>query len=200
MRAGREEQRARLVGALLRRGNREASSSEVPLFLETEQTSKRIRVLELALMPGLAQTRDYLLELDAAQPPPDEDLSEAKHDLRSVRQKRLFGRRRLPQLEFLIATAAFDFLDSMPLNVRDGQIARLREINAMPFADIRVLTGMNAGASGAFSILYPSDGLPPIVFMDQPDGSRYVEMPAVVFRFEQNFESARDMAAEPLDD
>ncbi|WP_199035646.1 helix-turn-helix domain-containing protein [Glycomyces salinus] len=172
---------------------------KIPLFLETEQASKRIRVLELALIPGLAQTREYLLELDAAQPPTEEDLAEPKLGLRSVRQERLFSLRRPPKLEFLISTAAIDFLEAMPRKVRDGQIARLREINAMPFADVRVLTRINAGVLGAFNLLDPSDGLPPIVFMDHPDGSRYVEQPAVVSRFEQNFISAHDRAAEPLE-
>lgn len=172
---------------------------KIPLFLETEQAARLVQVLELALIPGLVQTRDYLLELDKAQPPESAGLAEARLGIRVVRQDRFFGQRNPPRLELLMATTAIDYLDAMPRKVRDGQIARLREINALPFADIRVLTRMHAGATGAFNILTPRDGLPPFVFMDQPDGCRYVEPPAVVSKFVQMFTSAQDSSAEPLE-
>lgn len=173
-------------------GSKEVSRPRIPLFLETEQESIRIRVIELEVVPGLGQTEEYLRELQEAQLPMSDEVAVSWRGLRTHRQKLLYGRRVPPRLEFLIGKAAIDYLDQMPRGVRDGQIARLLEIDAMPSAEVRIITAVHAATAGAFNLLTPRGEAPPFVFMDTADGCRYIEQPALVSMYEQIFTSARD--------
>ena len=100
----------------------------------------------------------------------------------------------LPRLEFVIGKAAIDYLDTLPGPVRDGQIARLREVAALDNASVRVLTGLHAATAGGFNILYPDDETEPFVFTDAADGCRYVEQPQLVSMYEQIFGSVQDQS------
>ncbi|GAB4005343.1 hypothetical protein GCM10029992_52950 [Glycomyces albus] len=160
-------------------------SAGFPLFLEAEQEASHFRILETEVVPGLLQTRGYTAELaHTALPNPDQPLLELL-DFREKRQKRVFSRVPAPTLEIIIGPAVLVYINAMPREVRDGQIARFEEIDRLPFVEICVLTGMHAGHSGAFNILNPGDGGPPFVFLDAADGCRYIEHSTVVSRFER---------------
>ncbi|MEU5156727.1 helix-turn-helix transcriptional regulator [Glycomyces sp. NPDC021274] len=172
-------------------GAGQASRPRIPLFLETEQSAAQIWVLETEVIPGLLQTPEYLHVLQAAQLVMSEEVTESLQGLRTKRQELLYGRSSLPVLEFIIGKAAIDYLDAMDPEVRDGQIARILDVAAMPNVRIRVLTQLHAAAAGAFNIVYPGDATDPIVFMDAPDGCRYIEDRRIVSMFEETFGSAR---------
>jgi transcriptional regulator with XRE-family HTH domain len=173
-------------------GAEETSRPKIPLFLETEQSALRISVLETEVVPGLLQTPQYLRALQAAQLPMREEVAENWRGLRTKRQELLYGRDPFPVLEFIIGRAALGYLDAMPGDVRDAQIARILEVAAMPSVSIRVITQIHAATAGAFNILYPGDATEPFVFMDAADGCRYIEQPQLVSMYEQIFGSARD--------
>ncbi|MFG3340515.1 helix-turn-helix domain-containing protein [Glycomyces sp. NPDC048151] len=173
-------------------GAEETSRPKIPLFLETEQSALRISVLETEVIPGLLQTPEYLRVLQAAQLPMSDEVAENWRGLRTKRQELLYGRDPFPVLEFVIGRAAIDYLDAMPAAVRDGQIARLLEVAAIPNVQIRVLTQLHAASAGSFNIPYPGDATDPFVFMDAQDGCRYIEERRIVSMFEQTFGSARE--------
>jgi transcriptional regulator with XRE-family HTH domain len=180
-------------------GTEETSRPKIPLFLETEQVALRIWVLELTVVPGLLQTPEYLSQLQAVQLAMREDAAESWRGLRTHRQKLLYSRSPLPEMQFLIGRPVIDFLDGMPTSVRDGQIDRLLEVNAMSRASIRVLTRLHPGAAGSFNLLYPDDELDAFAFADADDGCRYIPQPPLVSMYEQIFASARDMSV-PLEE
>lgn len=172
-------------------GASQTSRPKIPLFLEAEQNSYRVVVVEESVIPGLLQIQEYLRLLQAAQLSMLDEVAERWRALRTRRQEMLYSRPVLPQLDFLIGRGAIDYLDELPAAVRDAQIARLLEVSAMENVGIRVLTGLHAATAGAFNILYPDDDTEPFVFMDAADGCRYVELPQLVFMYEQIFESAQ---------
>lgn len=172
-------------------GSEETSRPKIPLFLEVEQTARKICVIETEVVPGLLQTSGYLTVLQEAHLPMPKNVSERWQGLRTRRQELLYGRTPFPTLEFIIGRAAIDYLYAMEAGVRDAQIRRLREVSAMRNVTIRILTQLHAASAGGFNIPYPGDGSDPFVFMDASDGCRYIEDRRIVSMFEQTFVSAR---------
>lgn len=160
-------------------------------FYESEATAVRIRSIVLEYLPGLLQTRAYHRAAQDAQLPIEEELAVNLRELRTRRQEITFGRDPLPQLQFLIGRAALSYLDDYP-EVKDEQIARLLEVDAMPHAEIRVVTGFHAAMLGSFTILTgrPETGAKPFAYLEAIDGGRYLEG-HVVSEFEATFEAVR---------
>lgn len=177
----------------------ETSRPRIPLFLETEQVARRILVLELTVVPGLLQTLEYLREIQAVQIAMIEEAAESWRALRTKRQELLYSRSPLPEMQFLLGRPVIDFLEGMPSSVRDGQIARLVEVNAMPQASIRVLTRMHPGAAGSFNLLFTDDEADAFGFADADDGCRYIPQPQLVSMYGQMFTAAHDMSV-PLEE
>ncbi len=173
-------------------GSRESVNPDFPLFLESEQVATLIRTFEAEIIPGLLQVPEYLVELQAVQLPAPEEVAEQILGLRAHRQKLIFGDNHRPGIEFLLGEAAMVYLSKLPRKVRDGQIERMLEVDAMPNASIRVLTGLHAAVAGSFTLLTASPDLPPFVYLDSVDGCRYIEQPDVVSLYERTFEGARE--------
>jgi transcriptional regulator with XRE-family HTH domain len=180
-------------------GTEETSRPRIPLFLETEQVARRILVLELTVVPGLLQTLEYLRELQSVQIAMLEEAAESWRALRTLRQKLLYSRSPLPEMHFLLGRPVIDFLDSMPADVRDGQIARMIEVDAMPQASIRVLTRLHPGAAGSFNLLFTDDESDAFGFADADDGCRYITQPQLVSMYGQMFNAAQAMSV-PLEE
>jgi len=174
------------------KGTKQGTRPDFPLFLESEQIASLIQVLETEVIPGLLQTPEYLLALQAAQLDIPQEVAEAVRGLRTIRQKLIYNRIRPPRMEFCIGEGAFRYLDRLPGPVRDGQIARILEVSEMPNVDLRVITQLHAGAAGAFNIITPSGMAAPFAFIDLMDGCRYVEDDHIVSMYGQGFRAARD--------
>jgi transcriptional regulator with XRE-family HTH domain len=146
------------------------------VFYESEATAIRIQSIGLESLPGLLQTRAYQRANQAAQLPIDDERAAGLRELRTRRQEINFGRHPLPRMEFLIGRAALSYLDDYP-DLRDEQIARIREVAAMPRADVRVVKGFHAAMPGSFTILTPppGNGARPFVYVEAIDGGRYIE-------------------------
>jgi DNA-binding XRE family transcriptional regulator len=172
-------------------GTKEGTRPDFPLFLESEQVSVHIRVLETEVIPGLLQTSEYLFELQAAQLPIPSEVAGAVRSLRTLRQKLIWGRARPPRMEFLLGEGALRYLDQLPALVKETQLKRLLEAAAEPFVDIRVITQLHAGAAGAFNIITAAEEAAPFVFIDLMDGCRYVEDRDIVSMYVHAFLAAR---------
>lgn len=172
-------------------GTKQGTRPDFPLFLESEQVAAFIRVLETELIPGLLQTPEYLLALQAAQLPIPDDVAEAVRALRTLRQKLIWGRSRPPQMAFLIGEGALRYLEHLPGQVRDGQVRRLLEAAREPHIDIRVITELHAGAAGAFNIITPTEQEATFTFVDLLDGCRYIEDRDIVSMYVRAFLAAQ---------
>ena len=144
---------------------RKVINREFPLFLESEQIATLIRVFESELIPGLLQTPDYLFALQAVQLPIPPEVAARIRALRVERQKLMFRRIDNPELEFLIGVGAMHYLMRLPAGVRDGQIARLRELNALANVSIRIVTGLHPAAGNPFNLLTTTSDMPPIAYL-----------------------------------
>lgn len=182
------------------KGTKQGTRPDFPLFLESEQIANLIQVLETEVIPGLLQTPEYLLALQAAQLGIPLDVAEAVRGLRTIRQKLIYNRLKPPRMEFCIGEGAFRYLNQLPGPVRDGQIARILEVASMPNVDLRVITQLHAGAAGAFNLITPSDGVPSFVFIDLMDGCRYVEDDHIVSLYGRGFRAARDEKTVPVEE
>lgn len=162
------------------------------VFYESEATAVRIRSIGLEYFPGLLQTRAYHRAAQDAQLPIEDELAANLRELRTRRQEITFGRDPLPEMQFLIGRAALLYLDDYP-EVRDEQIARLLEIDALPEAEVRVVNGFHAAMLGSFTILTarPETGARPFAYVEAIDGGRYVEG-HVVSEYEATFEAVRN--------
>lgn len=158
------------------------------LFYESEATAVRIRSIGLESLPGLLQTRAYQRANQDAQLPIDDERAAGLRELRTRRQEINFGRHPLPKMEFVIGRAALSYLDDYP-DLRDEQIARIREVDAMPQVGVRVVSGFHAAMPGSFTILTPpaENGVRPFVYVEAIDGGRYIEG-NVVSEYEAAFE------------
>lgn len=171
------------------KGTKEGTRPDFPMFLESEQIALLVRTFEAEVVPGLLQTREFLIELRKAQLPVPPDVAESVRNLRERRQKILHNADQV--MEFLIGEGAMRYLGHLPAGVRDGQLARLLEVADLPNKAIRVVTQLHA-AAGSFAILTPPGGVSPIVYTDHLDGCRYIEDVNVTSRYEQAFSAARE--------
>lgn len=151
---------------------------EFRTFAEHEASAISILMYEPELIPGLAQTTDYLREihetyLDFLIPNP-----RAIHAFRQNRQKRVFSRRHLPEIKMVIGIAAMLYLDALPDDVKSGQVQRLRELNAESSIDIKVVTLPHTAMGGGFTIMTPAKdghGASRFAYLESQDAGRYVE-------------------------
>lgn len=164
-------------------------------FYESEATADLIRSIGLEVFPGLLQTRAYQRIAQEAQLPTDEGRAADLRELRTRRQKIIFGRQSLPQMHFIVGRAALLYLDDYP-DIREEQIARLLEVDAMPGCEVRVVSGLHAAVLGSFTILSLPDTRP-LVYVEAIDGGRYVEG-AVVSEFEATFQAVRESQSVPI--
>lgn len=173
---------------------------ELRVLYETEATAKLIRSIELEHIPGLLQTPEYHRTVQDYLLPVDPDLAATFRRLRTRRQEIVFGRDQLPRMQFCIGLAALAFLDAHP-EMKDEQIARLREAAQRPEVDIRVIPGFNAAMLGSFTILTPpvNAGARPFVYVEYIDGGRYVEGD-VVSRYKAVFDVVCDQQSVELEE
>lgn len=165
------------------------------VLYESEATASLIQSIGLEFLPGLTQTQAYHRVAQEAQLPADEARAADLRALRARRQKIIFSRRPLPEMQFLIGPAALLYLDDYP-EVREEQVHRLLEIDAMPSCEVRVIRGLHAAMLGSFTRLSLPDTRP-LVYVEALDGGRYVEG-VVASDFGAAFELARARQSVPI--
>lgn len=143
---------------------------------ELEAIAVRIWSLELEHVPGLLQTIEYHELVQRFQLPAAPQYAETLRKLRQQRYQIMRTRADAPEMLFLVGPAALHYLDLYPA-VKDAQIQRLREANALPHAEVRVITGMHAGMLGAFTIFDPpaATGGRPILLTESLRGEAFEE-------------------------
>lgn len=175
---------------------------EFRTFAEHEASATSILTYEPELIPGLAQSTDYLREihkayLDFLIPNP-----RAIHAFRQNRQQRVFSRRDLPEIKMVVGIAAMIFLDALPASVKSAQVDRLLELNAKSTVDIKVVTLPHTAMGGGFTIMTPvkdGHGASRFAYLESQDAGRYVEDSDTLSLYEKIFRSVYDRAT-PLEE
>ncbi|THA76658.1 XRE family transcriptional regulator [Streptomyces sp. A0642] len=147
-------------------------------YIAMEDVAVKVRTWQLALIPGLFQTPEYMRALAVAAVSPDEiDEVERIVDVRLRRQRRLSGPTPL-RVHAVIWEAALRQMIGGPRVMRH-QLERLRELADEPTIDIQVLpfrAGVHSCGGGSFNILtFAEEGAMDVVHMDGLRTTNWVE-------------------------
>lgn len=187
----------RMTGLLMQAGQQgiwESAklSPELRTLYEAEMSATSIDVVELDLIPALAQTMEYLRAVQAVELPPVSPSATPEMVERTWRQRHeLVFTDPVPTIRLVLGQSSLSYLDDLP-EVQSGQLNRLQELDALPSVEVRVLTRLHASMIGGFTIIDPIDSPEgvgvPFVFIEAADGCRYVEDSDVVSRHRAIFE------------
>ncbi|MFD3646257.1 helix-turn-helix domain-containing protein [Streptomyces cyaneofuscatus] len=147
-------------------------------YIAMEDVALRLRTWQLALIPGLFQTPDYMRALSVAAVSPDR-ISEIEKlvDVRLQRQRRLHGGDPL-HVHAVIWEGALRQMIGGPQVMRQ-QLEHLRELAEQPNIDVQVLpfrAGVHSCGGGPFNILsFAESGALDVVHMDGLRSTNWVE-------------------------
>ncbi|MFS0694236.1 helix-turn-helix domain-containing protein [Streptomyces nitrosporeus] len=147
-------------------------------YIAMEDAALRLRVWQLALIPGLFQTPEYMRALAVAAVSPDRiEEVERLVDVRLRRQQRLRGDNPL-RVHAVIWEAALRQMIGGPKAMRN-QLLHLRELMEAPNIDVQVLpfrAGVHSCGGGPFNILsFAEEGAVDVVHMDGLRSTNWVE-------------------------
>jgi hypothetical protein len=165
------------------------------LYVGLEGAAHKIRAYEPELIPGLLQTREYIIAVtETMEPDLSPDDKEKRAAVKLERQELL--RRRLPpapSFDVIINEAAL----RRPLQDRNAMAVQLRHLvtvaSELSNVTIRVLplsAGIHAAAAaGAFAVLsFPNSGAnpePTTVYGEMPTGALYLDKPNEIARYHE---------------
>lgn len=147
-------------------------------YIAMEDVALRLRTWQLALIPGLFQTPEYMRALSVAAVSPDRvDEIERLVDVRLRRQRRLGGDNPL-RVHAVIWEAALRQMIGGP-HVMRRQLEHLRGLAEEPHIDVQVLpfrAGVHLCGGGPFNILsFAESGALDVVHMDGLRSTNWVE-------------------------
>ncbi|MGW1408129.1 DUF5753 domain-containing protein [Streptomyces sp. NPDC002403] len=147
-------------------------------YIAMEDVALRLRTWQLALIPGLFQTPEYMRALSVAAVSPDRiDEVERLVDVRVRRQRRLHGDNPL-RVHAVIWEAALRQMIGGPQVMRQ-QLEHLRSLAEMPNINVQVLpfrAGVHSCGGGPFNILsFVESGALDVVHMDGLRSTNWVE-------------------------
>jgi hypothetical protein len=156
-------------------------------YLEFEQIAVKLDLYQTIYIVGLFQTEAYMRRLFSRNPALTAAVIERLVELRLMRQAQLEERGGAVTIRVLMHETA----------LRSGcdpeQIARLQEADERENYTIMYLPfegGPYAQLDGPFNVLsFTHGGGPDLVYLDNPDESRFVEGPKSLAVFQQGFEA-----------
>lgn len=156
--------------------------------LEAEASS--ITTFELALIPGLLQTPEYMRELIQAFLIRDPKEIERRIEAR-LRRQALLGRSSPPKYWAIIDESALLRPVGTP-EVHKGQLRKLLETSQLPHVTIQILpfsAGLNAALGGSFVILdFPDSSDGSVVYQETATDSLYLEEQNKIERYHLIFQ------------
>jgi transcriptional regulator with XRE-family HTH domain len=182
-------------------------------FIGMEGSAAVVNVLQLVVIPGLLQTRDYAAAvigifgagevLRDSHDVGDVEAQKNAVNIRMLRQEILTSET-LPTVQVVLDEAALHRIVGNRQIMRD-QFLRLVNLAAKDAIDLRILpfsAGAHAGMAGGFTILeFPSPATPDlesamstVVYTESPASGNFVEQPAAVESYRVAFAKARTQA------
>lgn len=174
------------------------------LFLGLETSAARISTVQLALVPGLFQTRDYAREIYRITDPSllDEAAIETRVEWRMARQEILSRGKNAPQIRSILDESVLRRIVGGPAVMRE-QLLHLTQLSEQPNIDIRIVPfdkGAHIAMDGPFIIFeYPPEftGDPGTVYIENRRQGLYYESPEALQDFHDAFERLQAQAEEP---
>ncbi|WP_414942452.1 helix-turn-helix domain-containing protein [Amycolatopsis sp. cmx-11-51] len=173
------------------------------LYLGLETGAARIRTVDLVVLPGLFQTRDYARAvMRAGRRWNSENELDTMVDLRMARQEILDRPEDAPQIWSVLDEGVLRRRTGGPEVMRD-QLKHLVELTERPNIDIQVLpfaAGAHGASDGMFVLLdYPPEfgGDPGTVYVENRREGLYYEEKEDLVRFRNTFERLQAQAENP---
>jgi hypothetical protein len=156
-------------------------------YLEFEQIAVQLDLYQTIYVVGLFQTEAYMRRLFSRNPALSAETIERLVQLRLLRQEQIEERGLGVTIRVLMHETA------LRSGCDGAQIARLQEADERDNFTIMYLpfeSGPYAQLDAPFNVLsFTSSGGPDLVYLDNPDESRFVETPKSLEIFSQAFES-----------
>jgi hypothetical protein len=153
-----------------------------------ERSNGQIHKWAPIFVPGIAQTRDYHFNLlSRSQPYTGEQLNRG-WSFKKERQAALLNRTDNPTVRLNIGAQALRDLDLLTEEARQEQVDRLRELDALPNWEIRIVRGPHPEGASAFDIYKPAGaefGSPPFVYTELFDESWCIEETERIARYDE---------------
>ena len=172
-------------------------------LVSAEREAETALAIELNVVPGLLQTRNYALALFRAAHRFNETDAQAEGlaSSRLIRQQRLFGPHP-PRLHVLLDEAAIQRRVGGAEVMRE-QLEHLLDVAELPHITVQVIP-FEAGAYGTMSgscmiIAYPQPDETPGVYLEYPAGGSWVDNEEDVRRFTATFDDVAELALSPAD-
>lgn len=139
-------------------------------------------------LPGIVQTRAYhFCIVRMSQDYTDEQLNRG-WSFKDERFKALLARIDKPKVVILISEVALWNLRFLSERDRREQLNRLRELDALPNWEIRIVSALHPNVGGSFDIYHPAKaqfGGPPFVYTEVWDNSWCIEDPTRIERYDE---------------
>lgn len=171
---------------------------QLTALLDAEQRAKRITSVQLNLVPGLLQTREYTRQIMTSSEL-DDDTADARVEIRMKRQE-VLHRRNTVRLRAFLDEAVF-FRPIGGSLVMAEQMRHLLKVSESGNVEIRVLPrtiGAHAGMSGAF-LLFEFDRSRPVVHIEARRSGAFIDAPEDVGLFLGSVETLESQASDPDD-
>ncbi|NUK86722.1 helix-turn-helix domain-containing protein [Streptomyces lunaelactis] len=169
-------------------------------YIDLESGALSIRAWEPLLIPGLLQTEDYArAHARGGVPQSTPEQVEARVTAR-MRRQAAFAERGAP-LWVVIGEAALRY-NVGGRDVQCEQLARLLEAGDEPNTTVQVIAfggDAHPNMMGSFAILSFGEGDPPVVYVETSGGDLFLEEPADLTTFRENYAHLQAAALSPAD-
>jgi transcriptional regulator with XRE-family HTH domain len=161
-------------------------------WLEAERRAASLCWWEPLLIPGLLQTADYARALFVAWRSADSDDEIDQLVAGRMERQSIFERSKPPGLWVIVDEGVLHRCIGSRKIMYD-QVAHLADMSDRPKITIQVVpaeVGAHVGLLGAFAIA-STDGAPGTVYMESPDQGQTTEIPSVVSKVSETFDTLR---------
>jgi len=167
-------------------------------FMATESEATRLRNKESLLVPGLAQDEPYMTAAILAwMDEPDEEIIEARRELRRRRQMRVTAPDDPMQFHAVINNAALT-QPILPPDKMAGTLGHLLSLSELPNVTVQVLMGCPGGFDQAYHLMnFEGEDEAAAVFVDQLNSGLFIESKEDVEAYNLNFERLARQALDP---
>lgn len=155
----------------------------VNTYVGLEQAAKRVRTVEIELIPGLLQTEGYARDLHVLRGDMTDEQVDDKVRTRMRRQERLTALAKPLEVEAVISWSAFVWCREPGDAVGAAQLRHLHERAQLPNVDVRILVpsrGRHSGMQGAYSLVDFTGGLPEVAWYEHAYGGRVIDATSVI--------------------
>jgi transcriptional regulator with XRE-family HTH domain len=167
-------------------------------FMATESEATRVRNKESLILPGLAQDEAYMTAAILAwMNEPDEEIMEARRELRRRRQARVTAADNPVHFHAVVYNAALT-QPLLPPREMAGTLGHLLSLSELPNVTVQILMSCPAGFDLAYHLMnFEGEDEAAAVFVDQLNSGLFIESAEDVEAYNLNFKRLARQALDP---